>query len=364
MVVRALATSFPSLKTLRFKCEGHSGDNASLNPPPDFLHCFFAALPQLLPDLEDLTLLHHLSSSAWPPGCIQHVSGLTGLSSLRLPSMLLNQDEVQLLANMPSLRVLAVGHMQLSEAIDARMCAWKKLGLGEVTGSPAQSLFLPLKDGMEIRVNRINWKLGDATTAAEVAAEAQVLAQASRLLAGCLYPEYGPAVFSVHLEWPFHDEVDQPPTAGHTAEIITALSPFDGKIWGLTLDNFTVDAGEVQAVAAALPNLSRFEVMDCLLTSGAWTQLHGLQGCEEIRIRGFTAVKASDVIIFASTAQGGGQLCFETILHVPLAAGIVNQWVDPIAESRVAILEALPTLLSHRQKVDLPFFDIVFGMDG
>ena len=234
----------------------------------------------------------------------------------------------------------------------------------EVTGSPAQALFLPLKPGMELLIRRITWILGAASTQAEVAAEAQVLAQSSRLIAGCLYCQYLPPVFNIHLEWPDHDEFDLPHmSAGHT-EIITALRPFDGKIWGLTLSNLTVDASEMQAVAAALPNLSRFEVRDCLLTSGAWTQLHGLLWCREIRIRGFTDVKALDVIMFASTVRGGGQLCLETIIQaVPLAAGIENQWVDPIAESRVAIMEALSTLFSHRQEVDLPLFEIVFGMD-
>ena len=171
-VVKALADSFPSLRALNYKCGGsRTADVTSADSPSKFFSgSFFASLFLLLPGLKELILHRGFHSYgdgdiAFPPGCIHLVSGLTGLTTLCLPSISLHQFEVQLLANMPNLSELSVNHMHLDKAIDARNCAWRRLELDSVTGSPAQALFLPLKAGTELRIRfGITWTLGDATT--------------------------------------------------------------------------------------------------------------------------------------------------------------------------------------------------------
>ena len=118
-MVKALADFFPSLKKLRSNCEGYKGYNNSSSSPSEFFSdCFFASLPLLLPGLTDLGLKCRFGLYFdLRPSIIPHVAGLSGLSTLRLPSMILRQDEVQLLANMPNLRELSVSGMQLSTAI-------------------------------------------------------------------------------------------------------------------------------------------------------------------------------------------------------------------------------------------------------
>ena len=275
--------------------------------------------------------------------------------------MNLIQDEVQLLANMPNLRELSVSSMRLSTAIDARICAWRRLELRVISGSPSQASFLPLKPGMELRLHHnISWTLGPATTAAEVAAEARTLAQASELISGCLC---GPPPTHLCLMWPSdgdHDEDHIPrPAAGRTAELIAALAPFATIAWHLTLYLFTVDAAEAQAIASALPCSSSLQFIDCLVTSEAWVQLHELQFCNYIDIRGYTAVNASDVLLFASTVRQGCKIHLERDWREELG----EEWVDPLEEARDTIVAAMPALFSHRQKTGRPLVEIVFDLD-
>ena len=358
-MVKALADSFPSLKTLRCTCEGYkdSGSRSVF-----FSKCFFAALPLLLPGLTDLGLKCRFGLYFdLRPSIIPHVAGLSGLSTLRLPSMILRQDEVQLLANMPNLRELSVSGMQLSTAIDARMCAWRRLDLIEVADSPAQALVLPLKHGMQLRIHRtISWTLGPATTAAEVAAEARTLAQASELISSCLCD---PPPAHLSLMWPSDGEDDHTPrpAAGRTAELMAALAPFATIAWHLSLHLFAVDAAEAQAIASALPCSSSLKFIDCLVTSQAWVQLHGLQCCNYIDIRGYTAINASDVLLFASTVRQGCKLRLERDWREELDDG-EEEWFDPIGEARDTILEAMPALFSHRQKTGRPLVEIVFDI--
>ena len=362
-MVKAVADSFPSLKTLHFKCENCNGIPGY--PPTFFSGCFFAALPRLrLPGLTDLALLSQYTSGGdvWPPGCIQCIASLTGLSTLRIPTLSLNQDQAQLLANMPSLTDLCVSKIQLSTAIDAQECAWRRLDLHMIYGNPAQVLFLPLKAGVELRLHRIiSWTLGDATTAAEVEAEARTLAQASELISGCLC---GPPPPHLCLMWPSNDDHDDEdhvprPAAGRSAELIAALAPFGKISCLLTLYHFTVDAAEAQALASALPCSSGLQFIDCLVTSEAWVLLHGLQFCADIDIKGHTAVNASDILMFASTVRQGCKIHLERDWREELGEG----WFDPIEEARDTVVAAMPALFSHRQKTGRPLVEIVFDLD-
>ena len=56
---------------------------------------------------------------------VQLISQLPRLATLRLPFSTLLQDEVQLLADMPSLRELSVRDMRLETEVDVSRCAWE-----------------------------------------------------------------------------------------------------------------------------------------------------------------------------------------------------------------------------------------------
>ena len=88
------------------------------------------------------------------------------------------------------------------------------------------------------------------------------------------------------------------------------------------------------------------------MTSATWVQLHELRYCNDIHIRGFTAIKALDAIIFAST------VCQGCKLH--LDRDWLEEEVDPNEAEVTTITEALPALFFHRQKTGRPLVEIVF----
>ena len=300
-LIEALATTFPSMSRLRLSL---SVQRITAHHAPEPASSFFSALTLLPAPLRELeiSIRGELARDA-----VQLISQLPRLATLRLPFSTLLQDEVQLLADMPSLRELSVRDMRLETEVDVSRCAWELLEFGFLTLQREETLLLPLRPGLRLNVRSgLEWHLGRAATQVQVEAAAAWVAEIAACLASCMVPS---AYDVVTLRW---DEVpDNAAAVAATAGVLSALAPLASvrRPSDLFLEHWAVEEAHIRAIAQVAPLLSWLGFRCCSLAGQAWVRLHDLlASCSDLWFEGSTRVSVADFTAFALTVKRGCKL--------------------------------------------------------
>lgn len=172
----------------------------------------------------------------------------------------LSEADVRLLACMPRLHELMADTVAINADCSGLVCTWTRLVLTHVP-TPRQLLCLPLSGLRELECEHWSWSLGLEGTMAITAADVRM---AAKLLAPFWAPQ-DPSNSHLHLTW------EQPDTS--CTEVLAALQPLQ-QIPGLRLDlhGFYLDVPDMQALASALPAVTKLCLHGCNISMGAFSE--------------------------------------------------------------------------------------------
>ena len=341
--VRTLVATVPAIERLTVDISSE---------PYQITPSFFETLPQL-PALRELEILSF-------DVAVHLITSLERLAVIRLPSTSLVQSEVQLLVNMPSLRVLSARSMHLDDEVDNNTSALQLLDLQILPPCPAWVLLLPLKPGMKLMVRswKFRWYLGPATTQEEVGAATATAAKAAAFLASFLEPSDRGII---SLNW---DALPGDAAGPGTAGLLWALAPLLSvlRFDGVSLEHWAVDAAHIQAIAGIMPFIKLLDFHTCRVTNEAWMGMHTLSACSRIWFQGSTHVSIDDVSCFVQTIQRGCEL------HLQRDDDEYNPErypEDPLggAPARARLRQSLSDIYSKRQQAGEPPVDVKFHTD-
>ena len=285
---------------------------------------------------------------------------LLHLRRLALAGTVLQHTEIQLLADLRTLRDIYAHGMLPTSQICSQHCFWERLRIFKPT-SLKGLLFLPLKPGTKLEICDNSghfWKLGAAITPRGVTAVASSMTQAATALSRC---ELNPLQGDFTLSW---DELPIE-AAGPTVSVILAFfgalrlpltaKEFPQKLH-LVLHNWRVEAEDVQAIVDALPaGAYSLSFSCCEVSILAWRRMGEVLSSSDVYFRGSTAVYTEDIISFASFSVRGHTVHLQ-------AESEQDAWVveDSVADARRALPLVIPVLADRRRQMGVPPVTILF----
>ena len=338
MLPTALARHFPNLHTLCIM-----GD--VLNSVD-----FFASLEKNIPALQSLTLM----TVVLPKRAICHVAALTRLKSINL-SCKLDQEDAQMILNMPLLKKLEVMGIELTAPLDLRRCVVDIVYVKTFLSFRTVSYLQGLANKIHVISLLPVWDLGIANGPATVQEVARDVVRSTSmplptattpvaLWRSMLWqsPEFTAELgMEIKLSWKERVTLD-------ASSIIYALAPWSSLIRTLTLVNWRVDSAEVHAICGNLARCDTIIFEQCTISSTAWLHLHSVPRQCLYQLRIFRSeFMIHDLLEFASTFKGAMDVYIFNHMH----------------NIKTAIELLLPEMMAQRAQIGLPAFNVVIEED-
>ena len=241
-----------------------------------------------------------------------------GLRKLALPCVVIHNELLQYLVNMPSLIELEAfslcpGARGPFPVVQSEACTWQVLRLQELphwglinsfTAWPGIRLEVlpPAAGDKPWKYPAFEWGLDAPSLQA-----ASAVGEAAAKLAACIDDPLRMLSHQRHdLVFAF-DSIMEPEASDAAVALISALAPLDGILRGIRLARWRVTAEVLQALTVFLPNTFRLGLKDCIMNNGAWQRLTVQPRLESLSFLGVTQITLSNVLLLAK----GVRQCME-----------------------------------------------------